>query len=567
MARLRGRGLVDLFSGHWGVFAMRMVPPRPPESATGSERRVFTALQSFRASDDSLALSSLNLSRHEYQRWGEIDFVVIQNSGLLVVEVKGGIATCAEGLWRFQDRWGRTVERASSPIAQAQAAFSSLLKLHLEPGVGRGLLEKATLGFCSIFPAMSNRQVRSISGGPEMPMELVGSADDLCNVAALGAFLKRALGFFRPRGGRERPGWNRDEVRKVGQCLRPAFDRVPPLSLLVAQLRDEQFALTEGQYRFLDFIEAAPRVICTGGAGCGKTFLAVECLRREASNNPVLITGTETLAKHLRASNVPDPRRILSFDEADSALGQFSATFDTLIVDEGQQVTNRESLLVLDRLLTGGISAGRWRWFADPNHQVLHSSRFDPKVQAELERLAVPTRLRENCRNTPQIVANVESLTGADLGDTGVKGSGPEVEFAQGDSAEELVRSTAALLRKWLADPEVQPGHVVMLSPRPPDQSSIPEVVSIAGKSCRPWHAGWDTAPHYPRYIGAATMDEFRGLESPLVVLCDLDDSLPDLERYLYVGMTRANYGLIVTVDKEARLRLMRSHLGRPATA
>src|SRR5687767_7939684 len=99
---------------------MRMIPPRPPENATGSEREVFALLQRNVSDPEAIALASVNLSRHEYQRWGEIDFVVLSSAGVLVIEVKGGKVTCRDGIWRFEDRWGRVVEKATSPMAQAQ---------------------------------------------------------------------------------------------------------------------------------------------------------------------------------------------------------------------------------------------------------------------------------------------------------------------------------------------------------------------------------------------------------------------------------------------------------------
>src|SRR5437867_3607223 len=98
---------------------MRMIPPRPPETSTGSERLVFDVLSRIDLGPDAYALSSLNLSRHEYQRWGETDFVVVAPRGLLVVEVKGGIVSCVDGIWKFESRFHPTVEKATSPLAQA----------------------------------------------------------------------------------------------------------------------------------------------------------------------------------------------------------------------------------------------------------------------------------------------------------------------------------------------------------------------------------------------------------------------------------------------------------------
>src|SRR5688572_10946188 len=110
---------------------MRMIPPRPPDTCTGSERRVFNALAQLDVGPEGAALTSLNLSRHEHQRWGEIDFVVVTTQGLVAIEVKGGHVTCVEGIWRVESRYAEVVEKSISPMAQASRAYFSLHSNHL----------------------------------------------------------------------------------------------------------------------------------------------------------------------------------------------------------------------------------------------------------------------------------------------------------------------------------------------------------------------------------------------------------------------------------------------------
>ena len=72
---------------------MRMIPSEPLHTDSYAEKRVFDQLRaSFSAADQTgwFAMHSLNLPRHEYKRFGEIDFIVCGPDGVFVLEVKGG---------------------------------------------------------------------------------------------------------------------------------------------------------------------------------------------------------------------------------------------------------------------------------------------------------------------------------------------------------------------------------------------------------------------------------------------------------------------------------------------
>jgi len=52
--------------------------------------------------------------------------------------------------------------------------------------------------------------------------------------------------------------------------------------------------------------------------------------------------------------------------------------------------------------------------------------------------------------------------------------------------------------------------------------------------------------------VRVATIHRYKGLESPVVVLCELDGRIPeeDLASLLYVGATRARSHLVVVSSK-----------------
>ena len=72
---------------------MKMIPSFPHKTDSTGERRVFDLLRAAFEHDqnsDLTAFHSLNITRHAYKRFGEIDFVIVGGPGVLVLEVKGG---------------------------------------------------------------------------------------------------------------------------------------------------------------------------------------------------------------------------------------------------------------------------------------------------------------------------------------------------------------------------------------------------------------------------------------------------------------------------------------------
>lgn len=528
---------------------MRMVPPVLPPRSTGTEAEVFRLLEQVQ-SPDAVVLCSVNLSAHEYKKWGEIDFVIVSPAGLLVLEVKGGQVHCHRDLWRYESRGHAPVERAESPMAQASSAFFSL-RGHLYRIVGQRLIDGAVSGFGVVLAMTSlpDAESRGLLGGPEMPRSLVGTKEDLQDPDTLLALLDRFLAHWRAQLRRQARAWTPDEVQTVVSALRPWFDRIAPLSVSVARVREEQLELTSEQYQILDFSQSVDRVLVTGGAGCGKTLLAVECLRRERLRDPILVTGTESLARHLRASLVDEPSRVYSFAELSRVPIDRRRIYGCLVVDEGQQITNVGSLTLLSQFVDGGMQQGRWRWFSDPNNQVLFDANFDPEQQEFLLGNSFHGTLTRNCRTTPQIAHTVQLLTGASIGKSTTKGQGPDVAFAEASTRASQISAAARTVSTWLQDPEIKPGDILLLSPKQAGEWSVPEIAKEAGVSWRHWEPGWGSSMKHHGSLAASTVNEFRGMESPFVVLCDMDESVLEPLSCFYLGMTRANFALMVVAD------------------
>ena len=511
---------------------MRMIPSQPLNTSSRAELRVFDQLRAtFSGADQNgwFAMHSLNLPRHVYKRFGEIDFVVCGPDGVFVLEVKGGGVSCRGGLWETTNRHGETDRLRESPFKQAEGALHGL----------RGKLpalisNRFVVGYGVVMP-----DIESLPGGAEWDRAVLADARDF---RQFEKWLTRLIRYWRakdPRG----PTANPMQLNLLQQHLRPDFEAVVPLHVSVHDVETRIARLTMDQLRLIDIVEANPRVICSGGAGTGKTMLALELAKRWGASGmkTALACHSPWLKRFLERNAVPGLTVCLADSIHVAANRAGVKTFDALIVDEGQDILNLEALDQLDSSLAGGISEGRWCFFHDVNNQSGLCGSYVPDAYDYLESFCpVHIPLKTNCRNSLQILQRIQGDLDADVGNSGV-GDGPsvrEVLVADPDSASQALEKELLSL----VDGEgFNPGEIVVLSPFTFARSWT----SLLPPQLRNSIAVLDDAS--PRNlnrksIGFAQIGDFKGLESEVIVLVDMPRPGQDekLRSYHYVGMSRA---------------------------
>ena len=107
-----------------------MIPAQYDQStASAAEKRIFHLLENDPDTADWFALHSLALTKRSSGPYGEIDFVVLVPSGVVIcLEVKGGRVSCRDGVWQTTDRFGVVSEHKKSPFIQARDGMFSLLR-------------------------------------------------------------------------------------------------------------------------------------------------------------------------------------------------------------------------------------------------------------------------------------------------------------------------------------------------------------------------------------------------------------------------------------------------------
>ncbi len=511
---------------------MRMIPQQPLHTGSSAEMRLFDQLQAaFSSANQSgwFSMHSLNLPWHEYKRFGEIDFVVCGPEGLFVLEVKGGGVSCHEGIWETTNRFGKTNRLRESPFKQAEGALHGLRKK-----LPASLANVFVIGYGVVMP-----DIERLPDSAEWDREILADGRDF---RQFEKWLNRLIRYW----GAKDPGKNpadRSQLTALKQYLRPDFEAVMPLHAFAHDVEIRIARLTEDQLKLIDVVEANPRVICSGGAGTGKTMLALELAKRWSASGrkTVLACHSPWLKHYLEKMAVPGlvVSRVESIHIA--ARRADIEKFDALIVDEGQDILNMDALDRLDHCLVGGIGEGSWCFFHDINNQSGLCGSYMPDAYDYLESFC-PVRipLKTNCRNTLPILQRIQVDLNADMGNSGV-GEGPAVREINAHNTEDAVQSLEHELQKLVDDEGFNPGDIVVLSP-------ISYTLSCISFLSQHWRHAIaildDTSSRalHRHAIGFARIEDFKGLESEVVVLVDMprpgySEALRSLH---YVGMSRA---------------------------
>ncbi len=511
---------------------MRVIPDVPYDNNSFAEQRVFEALKALQTDYPCVAFHSVMLPNHAYKRLGEADFVIVSRYGIFVLEVKGGGVSYINGRWTTKNRLG--TYDISDPFKQANSAMHALNEKILAYVTLEQ--ERLPLGYGVVFP-----DILWSYEGMEWEPEII------CDTEAMQQFSAWFAGFFEYWHNRPaNANFLCDtDVNNIIDFLRPSFEFIQPLFAQVASVQQHAVTLTQEQYHYVDMAMENKRVICSGGAGTGKTFLAIElCRRFILQGKTVLLVCHSSWLRHYLSTLIPSEQLVIT------TLSGLSMTmrrediesFDVIVVDEGQDLLNLADLNQLDGVLTQGFAHGQWYFFHDANNQSNILTTLDDKAMDWLQAQNNPSifKLNINCRNTHHILSTIQSSLTCDLGKSALI-EGPIVtEFTGGQ--DELSQALAQLLKDLKAS-ELDKGSITILSPFRKrksllsllNASDIKDIVELDD---------YRVKSHPFSDITFAQIADFKGLENDVIILLDLEHpqqlTSKDKKSLHYVGMSRA---------------------------
>ena len=546
------------------------IPPDPrwSSSASSAERALWRwAVDQF--DDRILVLPQVAITMREKGRpdEAEIDLLLIDpDGGVVIVEVKGGRIRydAKQAVWRNADAAGAATIR--DPVAQAKRARSMLRRLLDAHGI-----DASELPLRWAF-ATPDCRLDAPGGGviDERQLWDERAAEHLARMHAM------TVGQLSPH---ERPTDTRtDFIVSVlrGRSVEGRATLAADLTVHAAAVE----ALTESHRNVRNRLTAEKRVLVHGGAGTGKTGLALGIAADHAMlGSRVLLTAWNiALTEHLRdglrdlllraespladAVGTDPTDRIVVEDLGSlvrdhardedgrplrepvdrSALSDWyyhelplhltptltGGEFDVVVIDEAQDLREDWALAV-----TGLAKRdGRVYAFQDDQQDLFRADAALPEL------LDVHHELKENFRNTPQIAAFAARFGDVEL--DCIAPDGPPVRFVECPSAD-VISETRTVADRLQREESVRDEQLAVLwLYHNPFQGRTDEVVAA-------YRAGERVETN------AATL---KGLERPVVVLgLDLreHEDLEALNRNLYTAATRAS-ALLVVVGEVGQL-------------
>lgn len=530
--------------------------PESPAFTTDSEQLVWELLRDTLGPDDVLIA---NRRLTDENKDHEVDLLVLMPEvGALVLEVKGS------SVWREDDKWwitrrGRPAE--IRPVDQARdAKYALRTYVERDPRWGSRQRIAWAHGVITPFSVFDDTQ-----DAPDLPRWALHDRGDLKNLAT--RLRANAVGL---RQGQRAP--TSDDVRAIVDILNGPLATTYDVNADAEDRAVTVDRLTQEQASVLQVTRLLKRVEVRGGAGSGKTVLALQQAKQltrgrddQKSQRVAVLCYSLGLAEFLRREvatwhrkerpafvgtfhdfgkqwGAPDGDRTDSaFWEnelpvlmADLAAGLTDELrYDAIIVDEAQDFAEtwwRPVLKALRDEEEGGLYV-----YSDENQRIF--ARFGrPPVQL------IPLVLDHNLRNTKQIHESFGPLAPSRMYASG--GDGTAVRFVA-CAADDAVAAADDVVddlleRGW------KPENVMLLTTgkRHPIQVERTSFHDQDGY----WKSFWDPDEvFYGHVLGC------KGLERKAVVLCVNEPEVRQRARErLYVGMSRATDELVVVGDPVA---------------
>jgi superfamily I DNA/RNA helicase len=362
-------------------------------------------------------------------------------------------------------------------------------------------------------------------------------------------------------------------MRRCREGLRPVFRLIPAKWRSLERDEEQLVRLTEQQQMVINGLQENRRISIRGGAGTGKTMLAlwqavefarcgkqtlllcfnkalVEWLNdriqtetsRDIQERLTVATFHSLCASFFAKAKLPfrppsDPKSQSDFWENEVPNKMFDRVidlvpqvrFDAVIVDEAQDFARDWWLTVesLSREPDGPLVI-----FFDPNQNLFGKENTFPSTNASF-------RLNVNCRNTRKIHA--ESLRFIDAYIVSSPAVPEGIAPLVVSTSEEELRSTVdSVLKQWRVDYRLQPRQIAILSSKRQENTPFSQELRIAGLTITDDPSLW-------RNDGGvlfSTITAFKGLEADAVVL--LVDNTITNRLDGYVATSRAKHLLAI---------------------
>ncbi|MBK8393845.1 MAG: NERD domain-containing protein [Leptospiraceae bacterium] len=539
-----------------------------------AERKVFEALS--RLADQYSIFYSLVWRNPQKSASGdgEIDFLVVhEDKGVLFLEIKGG----GLSFDLSKNHWFSI--SANGHPTKIQNPFQQVLKN-----------KHAFIGLLSAIPEFKNKfylmnhcvvlpDARLPSGRKkELDFQkLILYSEDLLQLEEV--FNEILIHSRDIHKSYHTPGKDFSEV--IQKQFYDSFTIQIASKQVAEDLNKNIILLTRQQAFLLEFLKNKKDVLINGGAGTGKTLLAIQKAKELASRNKkvLFLCFNKPLANHIQSilskfenldifhfhdlciqwsqsAGVQEAELNKNSEywshvlpsQLEKAIEINKIYFDAIIVDEGQDFLNHWWNTILSLLK---VDYSNFYIFYDENQKLYGN------IQNEFPIKENPFYLGKNVRNSFNIFSIAKQFYISKEECECLNPEGLPVSFYERpDNAIDMEKLLVNIIQKLIVEEKIPGRDIVLLSGRSKEKSFLSSMTSLGNFNVTNDPQKTNQALFYD------SIWRFKGLEKNFIILLEIDELFDDLTRFkeaLYVGMTRAKVGLHVVTSQMIKEKILRT--------
>ncbi|MGG6840862.1 UNVERIFIED_CONTAM: NERD domain-containing protein [Mammaliicoccus sciuri] len=509
-------------------------------------------------SDDYIIFHSVkwqNKQKHRVEN-GEADFVIFnKKKGLLCLEVKhGGIK--GENGRIIQTNRKTSKENYIDPMNQANNSKYKLIDI---------INQIARKNNCKIFvepmvwfTGISNRDIKG--DFPELEYRINNNTFFSNHLTDIELVLNQCFDYYNMN----ETNINKNAIDQIVLNIAPEFSAFASMSNLINNNEYYFNRMTLEQSYLLDYLSEQDVAVIQGGAGTGKTMLAVEKAKRLTENdgekvlflcfNSLLVqflnnryknelpnvtfTNLYSLAaRALRKTDITDNDIIEFLENID--LYSDIWKFDSIIIDEAQDFNDTFILMLKDIAIIKEVS---FYIFYDKNQLVQQRDNLTWLKDMECRLV-----LNLNCRNTMKIAETSSNPIGIDKVKMKIPIEGDYPLYHNTNNKEDLINWLEQRIR-FYTENGVTKSQITILTSKTLETSVLAGVKKIGNYSL--------SQEIETKNILFTTARKFKGLESDVILFIDIDGEQfknDEQKRVFYVGASRAKtqLELITALNEE----------------
>ena len=526
---------------------MAIFIPEQPIDYNGSraEEEIFESLHDL---DDNYyvfhSVEWIGKNKKDINAQGECDFIILdKNNGLMILEAKAGNIWCEDGEWYQQNTYTKKTFKIVSPFTQANKNKFHILNI-IKSNFSKNILVCHAVWFTC---GLANRNELP----PNCDSDILLDAN---SIKYARADIEKAFIFWKKRFGGSI--LTDTDITKIVNIIAPNLHIVPTLQSKIEVSNQKFIKLTNQQIGILDFLDEQNDAAIRGGAGTGKTLIALEKAKRLAENgqNVIFLCYNNALKAHLCTLDVSNNIKFETFHSLALKYVKLNEHNFDILETEFLQLLFDDENLIFENVIIDECQDFKNDWieylklkckncfytFYDHNQSTCQDYLPEYLINADCR-----LTLHMNCRNTQEVARTAYRSLGLPIKISSNQPSGIKTKLYNCNDDSTLKRTIDNSLSDHIDTNKVNANDIVILTMETIETSNLS---SFSTRTNSAQIIQFDS-----QQVQFTTVRKFKGLESNIVYLIDVDLNKADSRDWLklfYIGSSRAKFELRIFFDK-----------------